>query len=149
MCVCVCLVVIKHLPPERHHLKRDLRWDQSQQGPHRDGRVRVRRRGTSVEWAPLRCEVMLEQMITAETMRIKSETGRICSHNLITGMQPEICRQENKRSFSEPTSADRQPGGQPIVQIRQIILNLFFLVNRQMEEVMNGTFVWLEFLKRP
>lgn len=32
--------------------------------------------------------------------------------------------------------------------ISEIILILSFLVNPQMEEVINGTFVWIKFLKR-
>lgn len=94
---------------------------------------------------------MWEQMITAATMRIQSQTGRICSLNLITGTQP-VCRQETSAPsvcLRKPVSADRQRGGEPVVEISEIISNLFFLVNQQLgEEVMNGTFVWLKLLKR-
>lgn len=89
-----CLIILKNMlslgVPEHHYFKRGVRSDQSQQGIDRGAGVCARRRGSGgicrVCAAAMRGHVGIE-MITAATMSVKSQTGRICSLNLITGTQ--------------------------------------------------------------
>lgn len=87
-------------------------------------------------------------MITAATMHIKSQTGRICSLNLITGTHADRKTSTHSVCLRRPMSADQHCGGETVADNKLNNPNLFFLVNQQMEEVMNGTFVWLKFFKR-
>lgn len=57
-------------------------------------------------------------MITAATMRIKSQTGRICSLNLITGTHADRKTSTHSVCLRRPMSADQHCGGETVADNR-------------------------------
>lgn len=103
--------------PEHHQLKRGLCWDQSQQGIHRGRGLCDRRRSSgcicrmcaAAMWGHVGTE-----MITAATVRVKSQTGRICSLNLITGTHADRKTSTHSVCLCRPMSSDQHCGGETV-----------------------------------